>query len=208
VASDFLAVPQDRKVEYQWYVHEKAWWFLTRQVAIAGQTGKTIVFANGEDKVVSVKISYTSDAGKTLTINSGDLAGEIIIMFILCALISLALGPKSPLTWSMYADAADYNEWRTGRRATAMTFSAATFAQKLGGTLASAGMLSVLAFFGYVAKEAQSDASQFGIVLLQTALPGVFASMTVFIIKFYTLTGKQLDDIQQDLKDRQAAAES
>jgi GPH family glycoside/pentoside/hexuronide:cation symporter len=32
----------------------------------------------------------------------------------------------------MYADTADYNEWRTGRRATAMTFAAATFSQKLG----------------------------------------------------------------------------
>jgi GPH family glycoside/pentoside/hexuronide:cation symporter len=29
----------------------------------------------------------------------------------------------------MYADTADYNEWRTGRRATAMTFAAATFSQ-------------------------------------------------------------------------------
>ena len=47
-------------------------------------------------------------------------------MFTLNILISLALGPKSPLTWSMYADTADFNEWRTGRRATAMTFSAAS----------------------------------------------------------------------------------
>ena len=62
-------------------------------------------------------------------------------MFTLNILISLALGPKSPLTWSMYADAADYNEWKNGRRATAMTFSAATFSQKLGGALGSAGML-------------------------------------------------------------------
>jgi len=43
-------------------------------------------------------------------------------MFTLNILISLALGPKSPITWSMYADAADYNEWRTGNRATAALF--------------------------------------------------------------------------------------
>lgn len=59
-------------------------------------------------------------------------------MFTLNILISLALGPKSPITWSMYADAADFNEWRTGNRATAMTFSAATFAQKLGSAAGSA----------------------------------------------------------------------
>lgn len=66
-------------------------------------------------------------------------------MFTLNIPISLALGPKSPLTWSMYAGTADYNEWKNGRRATAMTFSAATFAQKRGGSLGPAGMLWVLA---------------------------------------------------------------
>lgn len=123
-------------------------------------------------------------------------------MFTLNILISLALGPKSPLTWSMYADAADYNEWRNNRRATAMTFSAATFAQKLGGSLGSAGMLWVLAAIGYAANEAQSGASQTGIALLQTAIPGLFALIAVFVLRFYTLTGSQLEKIQTDLKER------
>jgi GPH family glycoside/pentoside/hexuronide:cation symporter len=123
-------------------------------------------------------------------------------MFTLNILISLALGPKSPLTWSMYADTADFNEWRNGRRATAMTFSAATFAQKMGGSLGSAGMLWVLAAIGYAANEAQSGASQTGIALLQTAVPGVFALIAVFVLRYYTLTGSQLDRIQADLKAR------
>ena len=123
-------------------------------------------------------------------------------MFTLNILISLALGPKSPLTWSMYADAADYNEWRNNRRATAMTFSAATFAQKLGGSLGSAGMLWVLAAIGYAANEAQSGASQTGINLLQTAIPGLFAFIAVFVLRHYTLTGSQLEKIQADLKER------
>lgn len=121
-------------------------------------------------------------------------------MFTLNILISLALGPKSPLTWSMYADTADYNEYRNGRRATAMTFSAATFAQKLGGSLGSAGMLWVLAVIGYVANEAQSGASREGINLLQTAIPGVFALIAVFVAKFYDLTGQQLAEIQRSLE--------
>jgi GPH family glycoside/pentoside/hexuronide:cation symporter len=123
-------------------------------------------------------------------------------MFTLNILISLALGPKSPLTWSMYADTADYTEWKTGRRATAMTFSAATFAQKLGGSLGSAGMLWVLAAIGYAANQAQSGASQTGIALLQTAIPGLFALLAVLVISRYTLTGEQLDAIQQELQNR------
>ena len=123
-------------------------------------------------------------------------------MFTLNILISLALGPKSPLTWSMYADTADYNEWKTGNRATAMTFSAATFSQKLGGALGSAGMLWVLAAIGYVANQAQSGASQTGIVWLQTVMPGIFALIAVVVVSFYTLTEEQLAIIQQDLKNR------
>jgi len=123
-------------------------------------------------------------------------------MFTLNILISLALGPKSPLTWSMYADTADFNEWRNGRRATAMTFSAATFAQKLGGSLGSAGMLWVLAAIGYAANEAQSGASKTGIALLQTAIPGMFALIAVFVLRYYKLTGRQLEKIQEDLKAR------
>jgi GPH family glycoside/pentoside/hexuronide:cation symporter len=123
-------------------------------------------------------------------------------MFTLNILISLSLGPKSPLTWSMYADTADYNEWKNGRRATAMTFSAASFAQKLGGSLGSAGMLWILAAIGYVANEAQSGASRTGIALLQTVLPGLFALVAVVVIRFYDLTGAQLERIQQDLQAR------
>jgi GPH family glycoside/pentoside/hexuronide:cation symporter len=128
----------------------------------------------------------------------------IELMFVFNILISLALGPKSPLAWSMYADSADYTEWKTGRRATGMTFSAATFAQKLGGALASAIMLWVLAAIGYVAKEAQSDASQMGIALLQTVIPGFIALVSACIISFYPLTNKKLEQIQADLKAREA----
>ena len=124
-------------------------------------------------------------------------------MFTLNILISLALGPKSPLTWSMYADAADYNEWKTGRRATAMTFSAATFSQKLGGALGSACMLWLLAYIGYEANQAQNDASLGGINFLQTAAPGIFAFVAVIFIRFYDLSNAKLNQIQDDLVARQ-----
>ncbi len=125
-------------------------------------------------------------------------------MFTLNILISLALGPKSPLTWSMYADTADFNEWRNGRRATAMTFSAATFAQKIGGSLGTAGMLWVLAALGYVANQAQSGASQAGIALLQTVIPGLFALVAVFVAGTYSLTATRVAEIQNDLEQRHA----
>lgn len=124
----------------------------------------------------------------------------IWLMFTFNILISLALGPKSPLTWSMYADTADYTEWQTGRRATAMTFSAATFSQKLGSAIGSAGMLWLLSIMGYVANQAQNNASQTGIVITQTLAPGFFALLAVIFIRSYELNGDKLKRIQEELK--------
>jgi len=126
------------------------------------------------------------------------------LMFALNTLIGLALGPKSPLAFSMYADCADYTEWKTGRRATALTFSAATFSQKLGGALASAVIAWVLAGMGYVANQAQSDASQTGIVLLLTVIPGAVAFVAALAMRAYPLDDAALAGIQAELAQRRA----
>ncbi|WP_185235894.1 MFS transporter [Teredinibacter franksiae] len=202
-ASSFIdgAIPENAKVS--WEEHEKVFWVVKKRLVIA-DAGKTLVLENAKGKVISVKISYRDPQGNSVVVDSADFPSEILVMFLLNILISLCLGPKSPLTWSMYADAADYNEWKTGRRATAMTFSAATFAQKIGGALGAAAIGAILATIGYTANQAQSDASQMGIVILQTAVPGVFAFVAIVALKFYDLSGEKLESIQADLKRRQA----
>lgn len=130
----------------------------------------------------------------------------IWLMFVVNTLIGLALGPKSPLAFSMYADCADYTELKTGRRATAMTFSAATFSQKLGGALASAVIAWVLAGMGYVANQAQSDASQMGILLLLTVIPGVVAFAAALVMRAYPLDDAALAGMQDTLAQRRAQA--
>jgi len=96
----------------------------------------------------------------------------------------------------MYADTADYSQWRTGRRATAMIFSAAAFAQKLGGALAGGMIGWLLSSMGYVANQVQSGASEQGIVLLMTVIPGCFAALSLPLIRLYPLSDQQLNDIQ------------
>jgi GPH family glycoside/pentoside/hexuronide:cation symporter len=126
------------------------------------------------------------------------------LIFTINTLIGLALGPKSPLAFSMYADTADYTEWKTGRRATGMTFAAANFSQKLGGALASFIIGTVLAAMGYVANTAQSNASQTGIVILISVIPGIFALLAAYVMRFYKLDNTRLVMIQSELKDRKA----
>ena len=130
---------------------------------------------------------------------------QIWVMLGLNTLVGLLLGPKSPLAFSMYADCADYTEWKTGRRATAMTFAAATFSQKLGGALASATIAWMLAGMGYVANQAQSDASQLGILLLLTVIPGVVALLAGWVMRAYPLDDATLARLQSELASRREA---
>ncbi|MEZ4762272.1 MAG: MFS transporter [Calditrichia bacterium] len=79
---------------------------------------KMVAYATGA-LLAPVMTKYV-DKMKLLMILMGIVGGLSILfskikdmiwaMFTLNILISLALGPKSPLTWSMYADTADYNE--------------------------------------------------------------------------------------------------
>jgi GPH family glycoside/pentoside/hexuronide:cation symporter len=102
----------------------------------------------------------------------------------------------------MYADCADYTEWKTGRRATAMTFAAAAFSQKLGGAVASAAIAWMLAAMGYIANQAQSDASRLGIVLLLTVIPGVVALIAVWVMRAYPLDDAALARVEAELQAR------
>ncbi|MFN3862391.1 MAG: MFS transporter [Roseateles sp.] len=61
--------------------------------------------------------------------------------------------PTVAVMWSMYADAADYSEWQTGRRFTGMVFATIGFSLKAGLALGSASLLWMLTgFFGYDTK--------------------------------------------------------
>jgi glycoside/pentoside/hexuronide:cation symporter, GPH family len=127
---------------------------------------------------------------------------RIGVMFALQIGLGLVLGPKSPLAFSMYADTADFNEWRTGRRATAMTFAAATFSQKMGTALAVAVIGSIFTALGYVPNAAQTTGSQAGIVWLMSLIPALFALLAVGVMFFYDLDRSKLRQIQDELEAR------
>jgi GPH family glycoside/pentoside/hexuronide:cation symporter len=129
---------------------------------------------------------------------------QVTLMFALQIATGLVLGPKSPLAFSMYADTADYNEWRTGRRATAMTFAAATFSQKLGTAVAVAVIGWLFTKLGYVANVAQTSGSQAGIVWLMSFIPAAFAVLAVAVMFFYNLDNTKLVQIQADLEARKS----
>ena len=118
---------------------------------------------------------------------------------------TFVIGPTPALVWAMYADTADYGEWKTGRRTTALVFSSLQFAQKLG-LAVGAGLTGViLGWFGFVANELQSDASLAGIRFIFSVIPAVLALLGTVSIFFYKINSKTVRQIEQDLVARHSA---
>ncbi len=131
---------------------------------------------------------------------------NIVLIFALQIIFSLASGPGIPLIFSMLADAADYSEWKTGRRATALVYSTSTFAQKMGVAFGGAIAMWVLAGFGYEAKMVQSAESLFGIRLVLSWIPAGIALIGTVLLFFYDLDHKKLETIEADLEQRRVDA--
>jgi GPH family glycoside/pentoside/hexuronide:cation symporter len=132
---------------------------------------------------------------------------RLALIFGLNILIGIVLGPQAPLVWAMYADTADYSEWKTGRRATGLVFSAATFALKLGGALAGWVTGQLLTRFGYVANQAQTAESLYGILVLMSVLPGMLGIMAAVAVLLYKLDDGLMTEIEAELLARRLASE-
>lgn len=123
-------------------------------------------------------------------------------MLAMNALASLLAGPTPALVWAMYGDVADFGEWKFKRRTTALVFSAAQFAQKLGLTIGGVLPTAVLTYVGYEANMAQSETSLLGIRLIFTWLPALFAVIAGLAFIFYPLRDTDLVQIEDDLVNR------
>ncbi len=125
---------------------------------------------------------------------------HVMWIMIFQVLISICAGCIFPLLWSMYADIADYSEWKTGRRATGLIFSSSSMSQKFGWTIGGAATGWLLGYYGFQANVAQSDFAQEGIRLMLSFLPAIGTVLSVLFIAFYPLSEKKLDGIIEELR--------
>jgi GPH family glycoside/pentoside/hexuronide:cation symporter len=131
----------------------------------------------------------------------------VALIFSSHILISFILGPTAPLIWAMYADTADYSEWKSGRRATGLVFSAATFAQKLGWAVGGAITGWLLAYFGFIANVVQAEGTQDGIRLMMSFIPAIGSILAAAAVWFYTLDEPLMERIEQELTSRKKEQE-
>ena len=138
---------------------------------------------------------------------------QVTLMYVLNICLAFVGGPIPVLLWAMYADAADYSEWKFHRRATGLVFSAATFSQKMGGALGAAIPGWMLAWYGFVApidgvQQVQSESTINGMVLMMSLIPAAFLVAAAVSLMFYNINEKLLHQIEVDLRDRKSRADS
>ena len=114
----------------------------------------------------------------------------VTAMFVSEMLRQFAYGFTIPLLWAMMADVADYSEWKTGRRATAIVFSAIVFALKAGLGFGGAITGYVLTVYGYVPNVAQAPAALEGIRLTMSIFPAITFAICAVCLFFYVIDKK------------------
>ncbi|WP_069659579.1 MFS transporter [Arcticibacter eurypsychrophilus] len=127
-------------------------------------------------------------------------SSQVMWIMIFQVLISICAGCIFPLLWSMYADIADYSEWKNGRRATGLIFSSSSMSQKLGWTIGGATTGWLLGYYGFQANAVQTESAQSGIRLMLSFLPAIGTALSVFFIAFYPLSEKKLENICGELQ--------
>jgi Na+/melibiose symporter-like transporter len=131
---------------------------------------------------------------------------SVELMFLSQILHGFFYGITIPLLWAMIADVADYSEWKTNRRATAIIFSAMMVGLKGGLSIGSALLASILASYGYDASLPEQTASAItGTKMLVSIFPAIPFLIGVGLLFFYEINKKMEVQIEAELKDRRAS---
>jgi len=135
---------------------------------------------------------------------------NVLLMFGSQILHGFTYGITIPVLWAMIADVADYSEWRTKRRATAIIFSAMMVGLKAGLSIGGALVAWILGLYGYIAKESaiagqeiiQPESVSVGAKLLVSVYPSIPFLLGVGLLFFYVIDKKMEVKIEEDLKAR------
>jgi len=131
--------------------------------------------------------------------------GQFGLMIALNMVAQFCAGPTSALTWALYADVADYGEFKYGRRSTGLIYSASLFSIKAGILIGGFLVPLFLAQFGYVkGAAAQTVHALLGITLAFSIGPALFALLKAVALMIYPLNQKRVDEIEHALTARRA----
>jgi GPH family glycoside/pentoside/hexuronide:cation symporter len=131
---------------------------------------------------------------------------NLTLIFILQLIGSITGGPISALLWVLYADTADYSEWKTGRRATGLVFSASIMSTKIGWAVGSMVAAFILDQTGFVANVVQNIDVQNGLKAMMSTIPVAVGAIALIILAFfYKLDEPTMKKVKEELDARRKA---
>lgn len=125
---------------------------------------------------------------------------DIVPIFVIGIASELGAAIFPTLFFAMLGDAADYSEYKNGRRATGLVYSAGSFSTKFGGGLAGAIIGVVLSAFNYNGQDAVAIQSAVpGIVMLMSWIPALIALIGAGLMMLYPLDQEKMDAVTAQL---------
>lgn len=133
---------------------------------------------------------------------------NILLMFAAQILHGFFYGITIPILWAMIADVADYSEWKSNRRATAIIFSAMMVGLKSGLSIGGALVAWILSLYGYISKESgipgqeivQPDSVAEGAKMLVSVFPAIPFFLGFALLFFYVIDKEMEKKIEDELK--------
>ncbi len=138
---------------------------------------------------------------------------KIIIVMLLMAVASIPAGLTGIAMTSLFGDSIDYMEWKTGRRAEAITFAAQTFCSKIVAAINTGVLTGVLILLQYSAEDYDAglplsplfDKWAWPLFILGPIIGSVLNLIPLLFIR-YPNSLKQ--KVEKDLKERRAQQEN
>jgi sugar (glycoside-pentoside-hexuronide) transporter len=133
---------------------------------------------------------------------------SVTMLLALQIALQLSFGPTIPILWAMMADVADFLEWNTARRFTALAFATIIFGMKLG--LGIGGWLNgaLLEMSGYSDTAGIPESARLCIVLMISVLPAVALVVGWAVMWAYPLDDGLMNDIEVELNTRRVALDN
>jgi GPH family glycoside/pentoside/hexuronide:cation symporter len=124
-------------------------------------------------------------------------------MIVLTIIIAICYAPTIPLIWAIYADVADYSDWKTGRRFTGIVFATIGFALKGGLALGSSSFLWVMAgFFNYDTQYPAAAEAIAGYRVSSGIVVGLLFVICTVLLTLYQINKKMTIQMADELAER------
>lgn len=133
--------------------------------------------------------------------------GKGIWVYVICQLVnSFGLGIYSTVSWSLMADAIDYNQWKNGTREEGTIYSLHSFFRKLSQGFGPSLILLVMAALGYVGANEGNQTAEVA-RNMRYLVPALYLASAVILfigVAFiYNLNKKNLAHMNRELEGRE-----